>query len=132
MSNFFVDDKIYKDRLDICRECPMLFKPTMSCKRCGCFMKVKAKIGRMSCPDKHWLPVNPKECTTDIPKQLIQECIDIMPKLKGGVADSQQTKKRMIELYNTIFNTHFNPSTNCSSCISTCYSGVKKIAKENS
>ena len=131
-TNFFVDNNTYQERLDICKTCPMLFKPTMSCKRCGCFMKIKAKIGMMSCPDKKWLQVNPKECSTDIPPQLIKECIDIMPDLVGGKAKNLSVKRKLIELYNTIYNTHFNPNTGCSSCISTCFSGVKKIAEKYS
>jgi len=132
MSNFFVDDELYNERLDICKQCPMLFKPTMSCKRCGCFMKIKAKIGRMSCPDKKWLNVKDSaNTTTDIPQQLIQQAKDLMPRLKGGKAKDQATKKEMIELYNATHDAHFNPNTGCSSCISTCYSGVKKIAENN-
>ena len=132
MSNFFVDDKLYNERLDICRDCSMLFKPTMSCKRCGCFMKIKAKIGRMACPDKKWMHVKyTPEMSTDIPKELIQQAKDLMPRLKNGKAKDQATKKEMIELYNATHNAHYNPNTGCSSCLSTCYSGVKKIAENN-
>tara|TARA_R110000851_G_scaffold68908_1_gene154626 strand:- start:262 stop:669 length:408 start_codon:yes stop_codon:yes gene_type:complete len=131
MSNFFVNDKTYKDRLDICRDCPMLFKATMSCKRCGCFMRIKAKMSSMSCPDKKWLPTGKESASKDLPQVLIDECINIMPDLKGGKAKDQQTKKRMIELYNTIYNAHYKPTTSCPPCISTCYLGVKKVAENN-
>jgi hypothetical protein len=43
-----------KDRLDICETCPRLFKPTWSCKECGCFMKVKAGIKIAKCPLGKW------------------------------------------------------------------------------
>ena len=129
--SFFVDDAMYQERLGICKACPQLFKPTTSCKRCGCFMKIKAKIGSSSCPDKKWLPTGANECSTDIPSVLIQECIDIMPYLKGGKAASQEVRRRLITLYNGIYNTHYNPNTSCPSCLSTCYLGVKTIAEKN-
>ena len=131
MSNFFVDDKTYKDRLDICKSCPQLFKPTTSCKRCGCFMRIKAKISSMKCPDNKWLAQGKDKASKVIPKVLIQECIDIMPHLKGGKAASQEVKRRLIELYNTIYNANYNINTSCPSCVSTCYLGVKTIVENN-
>jgi len=131
MSNFFTNKKDYESRLDICRACPMLFKPTMSCKRCGCFMRVKAKISSMSCPDKKWLPINSTGLSTEVPQELVQQCIDMMPMLKGGKARSQAVKREMIELYNAIYSASFNPNTSCGSCVSTCYSGIKEIADKN-
>ena len=131
MSNFFVDDKTYKDRLDLCKSCSQLFKPTTSCKRCGCFMRIKAKISSMKCPDNKWLAQGKDKASKVIPKVLIQECIDIMPHLKGGKAASQEVKRRLIELYNTIYNANYNINTSCPSCVSTCYLGVKTIAENN-
>jgi len=43
-----------KQRLDVCRVCPRLFKPTMTCKECGCFMKIKTLIKTVSCPIGKW------------------------------------------------------------------------------
>ena len=34
MNKFFVPDKIYEERLAICRDCVYYFKPTGNCKRC--------------------------------------------------------------------------------------------------
>lgn len=44
----------YKFRLSTCEKCEFLFKPTFSCKKCGCFMKIKAKIDSMNCPIGKW------------------------------------------------------------------------------
>ena len=52
MNKFFVPDEIYEERLDICKGCVYYFKPTGNCKRCLCFMKIKARIGPMECPQK--------------------------------------------------------------------------------
>ena len=51
MNRFFTTDEVYKDRLDICRSCIYYFKPTGQCKRCLCFMKVKARLAPMACPE---------------------------------------------------------------------------------
>jgi hypothetical protein len=44
----------YKERLEICRQCPRLFKPTMQCKECGCFMRIKTRLKSASCPINKW------------------------------------------------------------------------------
>lgn len=43
-------------RLDICRQCEFLFKPTMTCKKCGCFMRIKTLLpeGTVHCPEGKW------------------------------------------------------------------------------
>jgi hypothetical protein len=43
-----------KSRLKICGECPELIKPTWTCKKCGCFMKVKTKLENVVCPLGKW------------------------------------------------------------------------------
>lgn len=43
-----------QERLEVCRECVFLFKPTMTCKRCGCFMKVKSHLANAECPEGKW------------------------------------------------------------------------------
>lgn len=42
------------ERLEICRECPRFFKPTASCKECGCFMRVKTLLADATCPLEKW------------------------------------------------------------------------------
>jgi len=46
--------KTAKERLEICRACPRLFAPTVTCKECGCFMKVKTQIKTAVCPIGKW------------------------------------------------------------------------------
>jgi hypothetical protein len=41
-------------RLNICKACPRLFKPTMQCKECGCFMRIKTRMKSQSCPIGKW------------------------------------------------------------------------------
>lgn len=48
------DKELYKDRIDICKTCVNLFHPTSTCKKCGCFMLIKAKLKNSSCPIGKW------------------------------------------------------------------------------
>jgi hypothetical protein len=41
-------------RWNTCLDCDRLFRPTRQCKECGCFMKIKVRIRRMSCPLGKW------------------------------------------------------------------------------
>lgn len=43
-----------KERMDICRECPELFGPLNNCRQCGCFMNIKTRIFKASCPLGKW------------------------------------------------------------------------------
>jgi rRNA maturation endonuclease Nob1 len=50
----FVDKEKSFERLAICNGCEHLFKPTWTCKECGCFMKVKARLSFTECPIGLW------------------------------------------------------------------------------
>jgi len=132
MNKFFVPQKVYEDRIGICKGCVFYFKPTGTCKDCGCFMKVKARLAPMECSQKKWEKTKDVEVRTDIPEEIIEEIIALYPDLKTGRAKNQTAKKKMIELYNTIYNTNYGVRTNCGSCISTCFDGIKKIYNEYS
>lgn len=41
-------------RFDICKSCPELIKFTSQCKKCGCFMKIKTKLEKATCPIGKW------------------------------------------------------------------------------
>ncbi len=43
-----------EERKKICSLCPYLFKPTFTCKKCGCFMKIKTKLANAKCPEGKW------------------------------------------------------------------------------
>lgn len=49
-----VSTEIHEFRYAICQECPFLYKPTDTCKKCGCFMKIKAFMPKHSCPIGKW------------------------------------------------------------------------------
>tara|TARA_R110001599_G_scaffold48576_2_gene139567 strand:- start:10 stop:414 length:405 start_codon:yes stop_codon:yes gene_type:complete len=131
MNKFFVPDEIYEERLAICKECIYYFKPTGTCKRCLCFMKLKARIAPMECPQGYWQKTTEViKAPDDLPQHLIDEVLDMWKDLKTGRAKNQAAKKRMIETYNTIYMTNYSTSTNCSSCIVTCFDGIKNLYKK--
>ena len=130
MNKFFVHNKVYEDRITICKSCIYYFKPTGTCKDCGCFMKTKARLAPMGCSQKKWEKTTEIETPDTLPQEIVDEILDMWKDLKTGRAKDQAAKKRMIETYNTIYNTNYSPRTNCGSCISTCFDGIKKLYKE--
>ena len=130
MNKFFVPNDIYEDRIAICKGCIYYKKLLGNCSVCKCFMKVKARIAPMSCPQKYWLKTTEMETPDELPKEIIDEILDLWKDLKTGRAKDQAAKKRMIETYNTIYNTNYGTGTNCGSCISTCFDGIKKLYYE--
>ena len=130
MSNFFVKDEVYQERIALCRECVYYFKPTGTCKVCLCFMKVKARIGVMECPQKYWSKTTEVERPDNIPEELIEECLLIWEDIKTGVAKNVTVKKKMVELYNTIYGTRYKPTSNCGTCLNNCFQGIKQIKEK--
>jgi hypothetical protein len=53
-STEYVDSKISDERYSICLSCPELINLTKQCKKCGCFMALKTKIEKASCPIGKW------------------------------------------------------------------------------
>ena len=131
MNKFFAPNKIYNKRIKICKSCVHYFKPTGSCKVCKCFMKIKARIAPMECPQGFWMKTLEMERTTQIPKEMIEEVLRVFPKLNLGKAKTHEDKSQIIELYNTIYGGGYSTTTSCGSCLSTCYDGIKKIYNEN-
>jgi hypothetical protein len=133
VNKFFVPDEIYEERLEICKECVYYFNPTGTCKRCLCFMKIKARIAPMECPQGYWQKTTEViKAPDDLPQHLIDEVLDIWKDLQTGRAKDVAAKKRMIELYNVIYMTNYGVGTSCGSCLSTCFDGIKKLYKKYS
>ena len=130
MNKFFVPNDVYEDRIAICKSCIYYSKLLGQCKVCLCFMKIKARIAPMACPQKYWDKTTEVEAPDDLPQEIIEEILDIWKDLKTGRAKDVAAKKKMIELYNTIYMTNYKTGTNCGSCISTCYDGIKKLYKK--
>ena len=54
----YLKKKIVSDdpqaRWETCQACEHFYKPTGTCKECGCFMKLKTKLRAASCPVGKW------------------------------------------------------------------------------
>ena len=134
MNKFFVPNEVYEDRMAICKSCDKYISLLGNCSICKCFMKLKARLAPMECADnpKKWQKTTEIETPDDLPKEIINEILDIWKDLKTGRAKNQAAKKKMIEIYNTIYMTNYQTNTNCGSCISTCFDGIKKLYKKYS
>ena len=49
-----VTDRVQKERMSICLQCPRLIKATRQCKECGCFMDAKTRLFEAECPLSKW------------------------------------------------------------------------------
>tara|TARA_R110001583_G_scaffold122418_2_gene273704 strand:- start:636 stop:1037 length:402 start_codon:yes stop_codon:yes gene_type:complete len=127
MNKFFVPDDIYEDRMTICKGCIYYKKLLGNCSVCKCFMKIKARIAPMECPQKYWTKTTEMNAPEDLPQHLIDEILDLWKDLKTGRAKDVAAKKKMIELWNVISGSNYNPGTNCGSCISSSFDGIKKL-----
>lgn len=53
-SSNYTSRSVRDDRLDVCKGCPELWKPTRTCKQCGCFMGLKTWLSEATCPLGKW------------------------------------------------------------------------------
>lgn len=56
-----VSKKIQEERYSICQSCEKLYRPSDTCRVCGCFMKVKTWMPNQSCPLKKWSAVESEQ-----------------------------------------------------------------------
>lgn len=49
-----VPEKVWKERYSACESCEFFAKKVGVCKKCGCFMKVKASMAHSFCPVGKW------------------------------------------------------------------------------
>ena len=130
MNRFFVPNNVYEDRMTICKSCVYYSSVLGNCVVCKCFMKIKSRISSQSCPQKFWSKTTEVEVPDELPKEIVDEVLDLWKDLKTGRAKDIAAKKKMIELWNTISGSNYKTGTNCGSCISTCFDGIKKIYNE--
>jgi len=127
MNTFFATNEVKKERLAICNDCPLLYKPTMTCRRCMCFMNIKSSIAAMRCPDNKWLATSTTIPLGEIPSDLEHKALEIWEDIKTGRAKNNKVKKEMIELYNALYNGKYDVNTDCAPCLAACYKGIKKV-----
>ena len=45
-------ERLYEERLAVCRECEMLMQGT--CRKCGCYVELRAAVAKNVCPWGKW------------------------------------------------------------------------------
>ena len=130
-SKYLTTTKEYNKRIDICKSCEHFFKPTGSCKKCGCFVRIKAKISTLNCPIDKWRRTTVVEPVGTVSPEILKEIKEIWPDIINKKAKNHIVKNKLIELYNTIYGTGFSNSTSCGSCLNTVYQGIEIIYKEH-
>jgi hypothetical protein len=50
----FVSDKVYNERLDVCKSCDYFDPEQTRCRQCGCYLEQKARFALDSCPINKW------------------------------------------------------------------------------
>ena len=93
MNNFFVSNKVYQDRMAICKECIYYSSLLGNCTVCKCFMKIKARIAPMECPQKYWGKTTEIETPDDLPEEIINEILDMWKDLRQGEQKMYKQKK---------------------------------------
>ena len=48
------EEEIAKSRLEICKTCEYFRPKTETCRKCGCFMKLKTTLANAKCPIEKW------------------------------------------------------------------------------
>jgi hypothetical protein len=53
-NGIFIDEETKNNRLEICNSCDFFDKSQKRCRKCGCFMNIKAQFRNVQCPIKLW------------------------------------------------------------------------------
>lgn len=64
MQPLIAKKEIAQARFDICKQCPRLSERNI-CNFCNCYMPIKVKFARASCPANKWVDVSKKEDLQD-------------------------------------------------------------------
>jgi hypothetical protein len=54
IENNFISKELFKKRMKTCFNCPSYNKKLKQCKKCGCFLFIKAFLKTQECPLKKW------------------------------------------------------------------------------
>lgn len=47
-------EELSASRLEICKSCEFFRNSTQTCRKCGCFMKLKTTLEKAKCPIGKW------------------------------------------------------------------------------
>ena len=59
------------------------------------------------------------------------QALEIYKDIENGKAKDYETKKKLIELYNTIYDANYKVTTNCGSCLGTIRKAIINIYEKH-
>ena len=107
------------DRLAICKKCKHFRKSTNQCKKCGCFMQLKARIAFTKCPIDKW----------DREKDITNDQLSILRRIFKDLKNDKVTHQENVNLtniYNDIFGMN-KKITGCGSCVKLTVEELKQV-----
>lgn len=130
----FATKELIKERMDICKACPHYFKATTTCKKCGCFMKVKTALANVECADKEnvrWGKAKDTQAEHPSIEEMYyhykSEILWIGERFDDPVhMRSVSFKQRTVDIYNLIYKGKHDRNTTCSSCLTEVKKGIRK------
>ena len=111
--------KNLKTRLEICNKCKFFRKSVNQCKKCGCFMQIKARIAFTRCPIGKW----------EREKEITKDQLSILHRIFKGMEAGRVTHDQNINLtniYNSIFGMN-KKVTGCASCVKETIEELKQV-----
>lgn len=114
-------NKVYNERMEICRKCEHFRKSVAQCKKCGCFMKIKGAIAFTRCPIGKW----------EREKDITPDQLSILRRLVNSVEGSKVTHEQNVgltNLYNEIFGMRKNVSS-CGGCVRDMVKDLTELLK---
>jgi len=111
--------KNLNDRLTICKKCKHFRKSTQQCKKCGCFMQIKARIAFTKCPIDKW----------DRETEITSAQLSILRRIFKGIRSDRvdhQENINLTNIYNEIFGMN-KKVTSCGSCVKQTVEELRQI-----
>ena len=108
-----------QDRLETCKKCKHFRKSVSQCKKCGCFMKIKAAIAFTRCPIGKW----------EREHEITQDQLSILRRIFNDISGTRVNKEQNVgltNLYNEIFGMKKSVSS-CGSCVKQLVDDLKKV-----
>ena len=113
--------RTYEERIAICKGCKHFRSSINQCKKCGCFMKVKAAIAFTRCPIGKWEREN----------DLTPDQLSILNRLMDQIGSDKVNHDENVgitNLYNEIFGMNKKVSS-CGSCVRQIVNDLKEVLK---
>ena len=111
--------KNLNDRLAICNKCKHFRKSVNQCKKCGCFMQIKARIAFTKCPIDKW------DRETNITKDQLSILKRVFEEIEGDRVTHDQNRN-LTNIYNDIFGMN-KKVTGCASCVKQTVNDLKEV-----